>query len=40
MVERWDLEDPAELVRRYPRLAAMSPLPGRGRERVWETARP
>ncbi|MEV4483620.1 DUF4240 domain-containing protein [Micromonospora coxensis] len=38
--ERWDLDDRVELARRYPRLAALFPLPGRGRESVWETARP
>ncbi|MFJ6199680.1 DUF4240 domain-containing protein [Micromonospora sp. NPDC092111] len=38
--EEWDVHDRAELARRYPRLAGMFPLPARGREWVWETARP
>jgi hypothetical protein len=38
--DEWDVTDPAELARRYPRLAALFPLPGRSRERIWETATP
>ncbi|MGN9809077.1 DUF4240 domain-containing protein [Micromonospora sp. BQ11] len=41
--EEWDLDDPAELRRRYPRLATMFPLPAhedRTGVGVWETARP
>ncbi|NJP34753.1 hypothetical protein [Micromonospora thermarum] len=38
--EPWDLDDPAELRRRYPRLAVLFPLPVGGDVAVWETARP
>ncbi|MEU2613544.1 DUF4240 domain-containing protein [Micromonospora sp. NPDC007271] len=41
--EEWDLHDPTELGRRYPRLATMFPLPSARRvagRSVWETARP
>ncbi|MET8838190.1 DUF4240 domain-containing protein [Micromonospora sp. NPDC004540] len=38
--ERWDVRDAAELARRYPRLAALFPLPHRSGGSVWETARP
>ncbi|MGN9775273.1 DUF4240 domain-containing protein [Micromonospora sp. H33] len=38
--EQWDLDDPAELRHRYPRLAALFPLPAEGGVAVWETARP
>ncbi|TWJ20027.1 DUF4240 domain-containing protein [Micromonospora endolithica] len=41
--EEWDLDDPAELRRRYPRLAAMFRLPAEESEPgvgVWETASP
>ncbi|MEU5726014.1 DUF4240 domain-containing protein [Micromonospora sp. NPDC047738] len=38
--EAWAVSDLAELSRRYPRLAALFPLSGRGRGSVWETATP
>ncbi|MFE9206232.1 DUF4240 domain-containing protein [Micromonospora sp. NPDC007230] len=38
--EAWDVRDSNELAHRYPRLAALFPLPGRGRAPVWETATP
>ncbi|MFR9777291.1 DUF4240 domain-containing protein [Micromonospora sp. MS34] len=38
--EEWDVNDPAELAHRYPRLAALFPLPREKRRSVCETARP